>query len=96
MIKRAVELKMKRIVQKRMREMLASRACQPDYEPMGLLLPPSDEPSVAKRLLAQLTEEEKLSLLSGVEDFCIPAFLVSTQPVWSSDATLGCGIGRRK
>ena len=90
MIKRAVELKMKRIVQKRMREMLASRACQPDYEPMGLLLPPSDEPSVAKRLLAQLTEEEKLSLLSGVEEFCIPGLpRLGLKPVWSSDATLG-------
>ena len=90
MIKRAVELMMKRIVQKRMREMLAPRESQPDYEPMRLLLPPSDEPSVAKRVLAQLTEEEKISLLSGVDEFCIPGVpRLGLKRVWSSDATLG-------
>ncbi|MDD3059206.1 MAG: glycoside hydrolase family 3 N-terminal domain-containing protein, partial [Sphaerochaeta sp.] len=90
MIKRAVELMMKRIVQKRMQEMLAPRESQPDYEPMRLLLPPSDEPSVAKRVLAQLTEEEKISLLSGVDEFCIPGVpRLGLKRVWSSDATLG-------
>jgi len=90
MILRGFEQLKKRIVQMRMQEMLAPRVCLPDYEPMHLLLPPSDEPSVAKRLLAHLTADEKISLLSGVEEFCIPAVpRVGLKAVWSSDATLG-------
>ncbi|MGE4454532.1 MAG: beta-glucosidase [Sphaerochaeta sp.] len=79
----------KRLVQMRMQQMLRNRDVVKDESPMHLKLPPSDEPSLAKRLLAELTLQEKISLLSGVNEFCIPGVeRVGLKPVWSSDATL--------
>lgn len=80
----------KRIIQKRMVEMLASRSYTLNHEPMHLLLSENDERSVAKRLVAEMTLEEKISLLSGFEEFCIPGVeRLGLKPVWTSDATLG-------
>ena len=80
----------KRVVQLRMQRTLKSRDIQQDYEPMDLQLPPSEEPSKAKQLLALLTLEEKITLLSGQDEFCIPGIArVGLKPIWTSDATLG-------
>ncbi|MGH0052443.1 MAG: glycoside hydrolase family 3 N-terminal domain-containing protein, partial [Sphaerochaetaceae bacterium] len=80
----------KQLVQRRMRNMMQNRAVQKDYQPMELRLPPSEERSTAKRLLATLTLDEKISLLSGIHGFCIPGIeRVGLKPVWTSDATLG-------
>ncbi|MFA6695197.1 MAG: glycoside hydrolase family 3 N-terminal domain-containing protein [Sphaerochaeta sp.] len=80
----------KRVVQIRMQQMLKSRDVQQDYEPMNLKLPPSKEPSKAKQLLAILNLDEKITLLSGQDEFCIPGIeRVGLKPVWTSDATLG-------
>lgn len=80
----------KQIIQKRMQQMLTSRSFVLDYEPMKLLLPTSEETSLAKRLVAAMTLEEKISLLCGIDEFCIPGIeRVGLKPVWSSDATIG-------
>ncbi len=80
----------KRVVQLRMQQMLKNRDVRQDYEPMDLALPPSNEPSKAKRLLKLLSLEEKITLLSGKDEFCIPGIArVGLKPIWTSDATLG-------
>nr|WP_319776242.1 glycoside hydrolase family 3 N-terminal domain-containing protein [uncultured Sphaerochaeta sp.] len=80
----------KRVVQVRMHQMLKNRDAQQDYEPMKLQLPPSKESSKAKQLLALLSLEEKITVLSGQDEFCIPGIeRVGLKPVWTSDATLG-------
>lgn len=80
----------KRLVQKRMRQMLSPNPPVVDGGTMRLNLPASDEPSLAKRLVAELTDEEKLSLLSGIEEFCIPGVeRLGLKPVWMSDASMG-------
>ncbi len=57
---------------------------------MALNLPPSQEPSLARRLVEALHEEEKLSLLSGINEFCIPGVeRLGLKPVWTSDASMG-------
>jgi beta-glucosidase len=73
-----------------MKQMLENRDLITDATPMQLLLPPSDEPSIAKRITAALTREEKITLLGGVDEFCIPGIgRIGLKPVWTSDATLG-------
>lgn len=80
----------KRVIQKRMMQMLESRSFTVDYESMQLLLPHDTEASLAKRLLREMTLEEKIALLSGRDEFCIPGIeRLGLKPVWTSDATIG-------
>lgn len=81
---------LKQVIQMRMIELLASRSFGLDHEPMQLQLPQSKEKSVAKRLVSAMTLDEKISLLSGRDEFCIPGIeRLGLKPVWSSDATMG-------
>ena len=80
----------KRFIQKKMQEMLAPNPPIVDGSAMSLMLPPSEERSLAKRLVAELDEEEKLSLLAGINEFCIPGVeRLGVKPVWTSDASMG-------
>ncbi len=80
----------KRFIQKKMQEMLSPNPPTVDGCAMQLNLPPSDEKSLAKRLVAQLNEEEKLSLLAGIYEFCIPGVeRLGLKSVWTSDASMG-------
>ena len=84
------ELGFKRFIQMRMMRMLTPRLPLPDNQMMQLKLPPSDELSIAKRLVKAMNDEEKLSLLSGIEEFCIPGIpRLGLKPIWTSDATMG-------
>jgi beta-glucosidase len=57
---------------------------------MQLVVPDGEEASMAKRLLSEMTLEEKISLLSGRDEFCIPGIeRLGLKPVWTSDATIG-------
>ena len=61
-----------------------------DGSAMRLKLPPSEETSLAKRLVEELREDEKLSLLAGINEFCIPGIeRLGLKPVWTSDASMG-------
>jgi len=80
----------KRFIQKKMQEMLSPNPPTIEGSAMSLILPPSGEASLAKRLLAELGREEKLSLLSGVNEFCIPGVeRLGLKSVWTSDASMG-------
>ncbi len=80
----------KRFIQKKMQEMLAPIPPLVDGSAMHLILPPSQEKSLAKRLLRELDEEEKISLLSGIDEFCIPGVeRLGLKSVWTSDASMG-------
>ena len=80
----------KQVIQMRMTHLLANRSYALDHEPMQLQLPQSKEKSVAKRLVSAMTLDEKISLLSGRDEFCIPGIeRLGLKPVWSSDATMG-------
>ena len=84
------QLAFKRFIQKKMQEMLAPDPPVVDASAMQLALPPSQEKCLAKRLLNELNEEEKLSLLSGINEFCIPGVgRLGLKPVWTSDASMG-------
>ena len=74
----------------RMHQLLVNKDIHPDYDGMSLKLPQSEEPLLAKRILAELTLEEKISLLSGIDEFCIPGVeRIGLKPVWTSDASIG-------
>ncbi len=80
----------RRAVQMRMHQLLVNKDIHPDYDGMSLKLPQSEEPLLAKRILAELTLEEKISLLSGIDEFCIPGVeRIGLKPVWTSDASIG-------
>jgi len=80
----------KRFIQKKMQEMLSPNPPVVEGSAMRLILPPSEEKSLAKRLLAELDEEEKISLLSGIKEFCIPGVeRLGLKPIWTSDASMG-------
>ncbi|MDY0287531.1 MAG: glycoside hydrolase family 3 N-terminal domain-containing protein [Sphaerochaeta sp.] len=84
------QLVFKRFIQKKMQEMLAPIPPVVDGAAMQLKLPDSNQESLASRLVAELSEGEKLSLLAGVSEFCIPAVArVGLKPVWMSDASMG-------
>ncbi len=84
------QLVFKRFIQKRMQVMLSPIPPTVDGSAMQLKLPPSGEGSLAKQLVAALGEEEKLSLLAGVNEFCIPGVeRLGLKPVWMSDASMG-------
>ncbi len=84
------QLAFKRFIQKKMQEMLSADPPTVDGSVMVLKLPASQERSLAKRLVAELGEEEKLSLLSGIYEFCIPGIeRLGLKPVWTSDASMG-------
>ena len=80
----------KQFIQKKMQERLSPDPPVVDGSAMQLNLPHSQETSLAKRLLQELNEEEKLSLLSGINGFCIPGVpRLGLKPVWTSDASMG-------
>ncbi len=80
----------KRVIQKRMMRLLENRSFTLDHQPMQLVVPDGEEASMAKRLLSEMTLEEKISLLSGRDEFCIPGIeRLGLKPVWTSDATIG-------
>ncbi len=84
------QLGFKRFIQKKMQEMLSPNPPTVDGAAMLLKLPPSKEKSLAKRLVKELKLEEKLSLLSGVNEFCIPGVeRLGLKSVWTSDASMG-------
>ncbi|WP_320128147.1 glycoside hydrolase family 3 N-terminal domain-containing protein [uncultured Sphaerochaeta sp.] len=84
------ELFLKKIIQRKMIKMMAPREPLSDTESMSLILSKEDEKSLPLRILQALTQEEKLSLLSGTEEFCIPGVeRIGLKPVWTSDATMG-------
>ena len=84
------QMAFKRLIQKRMQEMLDPIAPSVDGSAMELNLPFSEEKSLAKRLVAELDEAEKLSLLAGINEFCIPGVeRLGLKPVWTSDASMG-------
>lgn len=69
--------------------MLENRTFSLDHEPMALRLPQSKESSTARRLVDAMTLDEKLSLLAGCDEFCIPGVArLGLKPVWTSDATI--------
>jgi len=80
----------KRLIQKRMMKMLSPRIPLHEIQEVHLELPVSEETSIAKRLVNAMHEDEKLSLLSGIDEFCIPGVpRLGLKPVWTSDATMG-------
>ncbi|MBI9094141.1 MAG: glycoside hydrolase family 3 protein [Sphaerochaeta sp.] len=82
--------KFKRFIQKKMKERLSPDPPVVDGSTMQLNLPYSQEKSLAKRILQELDEEEKLSLLAGINGFCIPGVArLGLKPVWTSDASMG-------
>lgn len=84
------QLGFKRFIQKKMQEMLAPIPAVVDGAAMQLKLADSSQESLAKQLVAELSEEEKISLLAGVDEFCIPGVArVGLKPVWTSDASMG-------
>jgi beta-glucosidase len=84
------DLKKREIVQKRMMDMLAPRPPLTDTEPMHLQLACPEGQSMARALVRALTDDEKLTLVSGTEGFCIPGVpRLGLKPVWTSDATMG-------
>jgi beta-glucosidase len=81
---------MRRLVQKKMIAMLAPREVLTDTEPMSLVLKPGASLPLPQRILAEMTDAEKLNLISGVDEFCIPGISrLGLKPVWTSDATMG-------
>ena len=73
-----------------MQEMLSPNPPKVDGSAMQLRLPPSEGKPLATRLVEALDEDEKLSLLSGVNEFCIPGVeRLGLKPVWTSDASMG-------
>lgn len=80
----------KRFIQKKMLEMLAPNPPTVEGSAMQLRLPASGERSLARRLVKELDEKEKLSLLAGIDEFCIPGVeRLGLKPVWTSDASMG-------
>ncbi|HHT80930.1 MAG TPA: beta-glucosidase [Spirochaetales bacterium] len=81
---------LKRVIQRRMQELHSPNPPIVDTKAMQLKLTDSEERSLAKRLVDELHEDEKLSLLAGIDEFCIPGVeRVGLKPVWTSDASMG-------
>ncbi|NCC64775.1 MAG: glycoside hydrolase family 3 protein, partial [Spirochaetia bacterium] len=85
-----VQRMVKKIVQKRMMKMLLPRNVIKDEQPMLLNISNIEGKRIAEALLSALTLEEKISLLSGVDEFCIRSIeRVGLKQVWCSDASMG-------
>jgi beta-glucosidase len=80
----------RKLVQGKMIDLLAPRKLLTDTEPMALVLQGDPALPLPLRILSSLTEEEKFTLVSGVDGFCIPAVpRIGLKAVWTSDATMG-------
>ncbi|AEV29039.1 beta-glucosidase-like glycosyl hydrolase [Sphaerochaeta pleomorpha str. Grapes] len=80
---------LQKLVQKKMIAMLSPRDIPTDTEPMSLVLKPGPSVPLPQRILAEMTEDEKLNLISGVDEFCIRGIpRLGVKPVWTSDATM--------
>lgn len=80
---------LQKLVQKRMLAMLSPRDVPTDRDPMTLMLEPGSSLPLPQRILAEMTEDEKLGMISGVDGFCIPGIpRLGVKPVWTSDATM--------
>ena len=81
---------LKKLVQKRMQQMLFCRDVVLDAQPMALSISVDRDKSIAQALLDALTLEEKISLLVGVDEFCVRAIeRVGLKRIWCSDASMG-------
>ena len=60
---------LKRVIQRRMQELHSPNPPIVDTKAMQLKLTVSEERSLAKRLVDELHEDEKLSLLAGIDEF---------------------------
>lgn len=90
MIWRTFQTMKKHMVQRRMMHLLAPHPFVPDYQPMHLKLENQKHSTIAEALVASLTLDEKLGLLGGIDEFCVPGVpRLGLKPIWTSDATLG-------
>ncbi len=84
---------LRKIIQKKLDEMLAPRSPMTADESMKTSPPlriPATGRNRARKLLEAMELDEKLSFVSGIDEFCIPGVpRLGLPPVWTSDTTSG-------